>query len=47
MGKRGGRRKRLYTLTGKGFRVLTSSLSQDPRTQIRGGWVATGDAALD
>ena len=44
--ERGGRRKRLYTITGKGYRVLTSSLAQDPRIQVRGGWVPTGDESL-
>ena len=44
--ERGGRRKRLYNVTGKGYRVLSSSLAQDARTKVRGGWVPTGDAML-
>lgn len=42
--ERGGRRKRLYSITGKGSRVLALSLSEHPRVAQRGGWIATGES---
>lgn len=44
--ERGGRRKRLYSITGKGFRVLMSAESQSSRTQTLGVWIPSGDLAF-
>ena len=41
--ERGGRRKRLYTITGKGLRVLSMSLVEQPRIAAHGGWIAIGE----
>jgi DNA-binding PadR family transcriptional regulator len=41
--ERGGRRKRLYRITGQGREVLSSSLVKNPRLATRGGWVVAND----
>lgn len=42
--KRGGRRKRFYTITGQGRAVLSGSLMQNPRLANSGGRLAPAGA---
>jgi len=39
---RGGRRRKIYTITGKGQRILQESLLQAPRSGSRSTWVFPG-----